>query len=198
MRKLLLGTLLAVAERMLILAGMVVTLVLPSPRDLAAAGRQAVDTAQNPTAGPVVRQGHESVTRYASPMIVSFTLPGGSGEGMTIAPGGDELRKNVCEGISIDNVEGQVIRTPAGKRMRAEVIAQVTFKDEIGHDKAVDVVGELLYRDAVIGTTQMKEIEVEEGKKAVRWLKWRFKDAHDLPFDPREMTVRLTLTVRED
>lgn len=150
------------------------------------------------TGGQTARQGSgPEGERFRSPMIVeaplaSFDDAAHRTHGWRQLAETTELSRFVCEGISVAQLSAQASEKVDGENRRSLDIA-LTMASRRNEDKEIDLVIEFVRDGQVLASTPLRALEVEEGKRVSRQLKWKVR-SEDLTAKPAGL-IRVTVAV---
>lgn len=134
---------------------------------------------------------------FRSPMVLETPIATFDDASQRIPPWrmlGDTttLSRFVCEGISVPHLSVKASEKIDKEEMRAVEIA-LTLLSARHEDKDVDVLIELLREGQVVATTHLPAVEVEEGSRTSRQVRWKVR-SRDIDSKPGNL-IRVTVSV---
>ena len=144
------------------------------------------------------RQGSSTTgERFRSPMIVeaplaAFDDASQRGEASHVLAETTDLSRFVCEGISVARLSAKASNKLDGEHRRSLEIG-LTLASTRNEDKDIGVLVELVRDGRVVASSQLAAVEVEEGSRATRQVKW--KVASDEVDSKPAGLIRVTVTV---
>ena len=135
--------------------------------------------------------------RFRSPMIVEapltpFDQVNQRGAASRALADTTELARFVCDGISVARLSAKASEKLDGEHRRLVEIG-LTLRSARHEDKDIDVAVGLVRDGRVVASSQLAAVEVEEGSRATRQIKWRVT-SEEVDSNPAGL-IRVTVTV---